>query len=56
MQLTQKAKGRVALALIAVLVGIAGEMDYQDAVKTEQATKEMKAAREAQWTMYRISR
>jgi len=56
MQVTQKTKCRIALAFVAALVCIAGEMDYQDAVKTEQAAKEMKEAREAKWATYQINR
>ena len=56
MELGNKAKTRVALAVIAVLIGITGEMDYRDAVKTEQAAKELRAEQAAKWTTYQINR
>ena len=56
MELSNKARTRLSLVVLAVLVGIVGEMDYRDAVKTEQAAKELSAKRVAKWTTYQISR
>ena len=56
MKLSNKANNGLALALLAVLIGITGEMDYQDAVKTEQAAKELRAEQAAKWTTYQINR
>lgn len=56
MKLSNKANNGLALALLAVLIGVTGEMDYQDAVKTEQAAKELRAEQAARWTTYQINR
>jgi hypothetical protein len=56
MQLSKKAKNRVYLVALLVLVGISHEMSYQDAVRSEQAAKELRAEQAAKWTTYQISR
>ncbi len=56
MQTSNKSKNWLVLALLAALIGITGEMDYQDAVKTEQAAKELRAEQAAKWTTYQINR
>ena len=53
---SNKAKNRILLALIGVLVGVTGEMDYQDAVRTDQAAKELRQEQAAKWTTYQINR
>lgn len=56
MELSNKAKTWLALSVLVVLTGITGEMDYRDAVKTEQAAKELRAEQAAKWTTYQINR
>lgn len=56
MDLSNKVKNRILLALIGVLVAVTGEMDYQDAVRTEQAAKELRAEQAATWKTYQINR
>lgn len=56
MQLSKKAKNRLSLVALVVLVVISNEMAYQDAVRTEQAAKELRAEQAARWTTYQINR
>lgn len=56
MQLSKKAKSRLSLVALAILVGISHEMSYQDAVRTDQAAKELRQEQAAKWTTYQINR
>lgn len=56
MQLSKKAKNRISLVALAILVCISHEMSYQDAVRTEQAAKELRAEQAATWKTYQINR
>lgn len=53
---SKKAKSRLSLVVLAVLIGIANEMSYQDALRIEQAAKELRAEQAARWTTYQINR